>query len=57
MAAKGYWREISAILVFKVVGLALLYFLFVAPALTPPVNPADAARHLTASQGEATAAP
>jgi hypothetical protein len=57
MAAKGYWREISAILVFKVVGLALLYFLFVAPALTPPVNPADAARHLTAGQGAPMAAP
>jgi hypothetical protein len=57
MAAKGYWREISAILVFKAVGLALLYFLFVAPALTPPVNPADAARHLTAGQGAPMAAP
>ena len=57
MAAKGYWREISAILVFKAVGFALLYFLFVAPALTPPVGPADAARHLTAGQVAPMAAP
>ena len=30
MAAKGYWREISAVLVAKTIGILALYFLVVA---------------------------
>ena len=47
MAAKGYWREISAVLVAKTIGIVALYFLVVA-SLGPaqPVTPASVAAHL-----------
>ena len=43
MAAKGYWREISAVLVLKTIGIVLLYFLFVAPSAHSQVTPAKVA--------------
>ena len=47
MAAKGYWREVSAVLVAKTIGIVALYFLVVA-SLGPsqPVTPASVAAHL-----------
>lgn len=47
MAAKGYWREISAVLVAKTIALLALYFLVVA-SLGPsaPVTPGSVAAHL-----------
>ncbi len=48
MAAAGYWREISAVLVLKALALVLIYILLVVPAIPPSVTPASIARHLTA---------
>jgi len=46
MAAKDYWREISAALVLKGLGIALLYCLFVASSGSPVATPASVAAHL-----------
>ena len=49
MAAKGYWREISAVLVLKIIGISLLYFLFVAPLGPSEMTPASVADHLAST--------
>ncbi len=41
-----YWREISAVLCLKVVGLAALYYLFFSPATQMTPTPQDVAHHL-----------
>ena len=46
MAAKGYWREISAVLVAKTIAIIALYFLFIAPLGHSPVTAANVADHL-----------
>ena len=45
-AAKGYWREISAVLVLKTIGIALLYWLFVASLGPSELTPVSVAAHL-----------
>jgi hypothetical protein len=46
MARKGYWREISAVLVLKTVGILLLYCLFVVSLGPSEMAPASVAEHL-----------
>jgi hypothetical protein len=46
MPAKGYWREISAVLVAKTIAIIALYFLFIAPSGDSPVTAARVADHL-----------
>ncbi len=46
MAAKGYWREISAVLVLKTIGLVLLYCLVTASLGPSRMTPASVAQHL-----------
>jgi hypothetical protein len=46
MAPKGYWREISAVLVAKTIAIIALYFLFIAPSGHSPVTAAKVADHL-----------
>jgi hypothetical protein len=41
-----YWREITAVLCLKVIGLAALYYLFFSPANQMTPTPQDVARHL-----------
>ena len=41
-----YWQEIAGVLCLKVVGLALLYFFFFAPADRPVVTQQAVAQHL-----------
>ena len=55
MAAQGYWREISAVLVAKTIGIIALYFLVVA-SLGPaqPITPATIAAHLAPSAADGT---
>ena len=55
MAAKGYWREISAVLVAKTIGILALYFLVVA-SLGPaqPVTSASVAAHLAPGAANGT---
>jgi hypothetical protein len=55
MAAKGYWREISAVLVAKTIGILALYFLVVA-SLGPaqPVTSASVAAHLAPAAADGT---
>jgi hypothetical protein len=48
MAAKGYWREISAVLVVKTIGIVLLYCLFVGPSTSSDTTPGGVAAHLAA---------
>ena len=50
--AKGYWREISAILVLKVVGIGVLYALFFAPADRPAITAAAVADHIQQIGGQ-----
>ena len=50
--AKGYWREISAILVLKVVGIGVLYALFFAPADRPTVTVETVAAHIQQIGGQ-----
>ena len=45
MARKGYWREISAVLVLKTVGIMLLYCLFVVSLGPSEMTPASVAEH------------
>jgi hypothetical protein len=51
-SAKGYWREISAILVLKVVGIGVLYALFFAPADRPTVTAETVAAHFQQIGGQ-----
>jgi hypothetical protein len=55
MAAQGYWREISAVLVAKTIGIVALYFLVVA-SLGPaqPVTSASVAAHLAPAAPDET---
>jgi hypothetical protein len=46
MPAKGYWREISAVLVAKTIAIIALYFLFIAPSGHSSVTAAKVADHL-----------
>jgi hypothetical protein len=45
-ATRRYWREISAVLVLKVVGIGVLYALFFAPADRPAITAAAVADHI-----------
>ncbi len=55
MAAKGYWREISAVVVLKTFGIVLLYCLFVANLAASDPTPAAVAAHLAFPTGTANA--
>ena len=46
MPAKGYWREISAVLVAKTIAIIALYFLFIASLGHSPVTATNVADHL-----------
>jgi len=46
MPCSAYWREIVTVLCLKAVALALLYFLFFAPADRPTVTERVVAHHL-----------
>ena len=48
-----YWQEIAGVLCLKVVGLALLYVFFFAPADRPAVTQQTVAQHLLAAPGPA----
>ena len=50
--ARAYWREISAILVLKIMGIAVLYALFFGPANRATVGPETVAEHLEQSGGQ-----
>ena len=45
-AYRGYWREISAVLLLKAVAIGVLYGLFFAPGDRPAVTAASVAAHL-----------
>ena len=49
---KGYWLEISAILVLKVVGIGVLYALFFAPADRPAITAETVAEHFQQIGGQ-----
>jgi hypothetical protein len=49
---KGYWREISAIFVLKVVGIGVLYALFFAPADRPTITAETVAAHFQQIGGQ-----
>ena len=51
-SAKGYWREISAILVLKVVGIGVLYAFFFALADRPTLTVETVAAHLQQIGGQ-----
>jgi hypothetical protein len=51
-ATKGYWREISAIFVLKVVGIGVLYALFFAPADRPTITAETVAAHFQQIEGQ-----
>jgi len=55
MPAKGYWREISAVLVAKTIAIIALYFLFIAPSGDSPLTAAKVADHLAPAGSPATA--
>jgi hypothetical protein len=44
-AYRGYWREISAVLLLKAVAIGVLYGLFFAPAGRPVVTAESVAAH------------
>jgi len=50
-----YWREITAVLCLKGLGLAALYYLFFSPANQITPTPQDVAHHLVDSTKAATA--
>ena len=43
---KGYWREISAVLVLKAVAIGVLYALFFSPADRPDITAQSVADHI-----------
>jgi hypothetical protein len=45
-ATRRYWREISTVLVLKVVGIGVLYALFFTPADRPTVTAETVAAHI-----------
>jgi hypothetical protein len=49
-----YRRDIVAALGLKAIGLALLYFIFFAPANRPAITQQGVARHLLAMPGSGT---
>jgi hypothetical protein len=49
---RRYWREISSVLVLKVIGLVMLYGLFFGPGSRPDITPAAVAQHLGQSGGQ-----
>jgi hypothetical protein len=49
--AKSYWREISAVLVLKILAIGILYGLFFAPGERPAVTAETVATHLEESGG------
>jgi hypothetical protein len=46
MTTRGYWREISAVLVAKTIAIIALYCLFIAPSGPSSLTPAKVADHL-----------
>ena len=52
MARFAYWRDITAILLFKAAALSLLYFCFFAQADRPTVSQHLVAQHLLATAAE-----
>ena len=44
-AYRGYWREISTLLVLKAVAIGILYSLFFAPGSRPAVTAESVAAH------------
>jgi hypothetical protein len=50
-----YWREITAVLCLKVIGLAALYVFFFSPANQMTPTPQDVAHHLVDNSKAATA--
>jgi len=51
-ATKRYWREISAVLVLKVVAIGVLYALFFAPADRPVITAESVAAHFQQNGGQ-----
>ncbi len=51
-AIRRYWREISAVLVLKVVGIGVLYALFFAPADRPTITAETMAAHIQQNGGQ-----
>ncbi len=51
-ATRRYWREISTVLVLKVVGIGVLYALFFAPADRPTVTAEAVAAHFQQIGGQ-----
>ena len=51
-ATRRYWREISAVLVLKVVGIGVLYALFFAPADRPTITAETVAAHFQQIGGQ-----
>jgi membrane-anchored protein YejM (alkaline phosphatase superfamily) len=51
-AIKRYWREISAVLVLKVVAIGVLYALFFAPADRPIITAETVAAHFQQNGGQ-----
>jgi hypothetical protein len=45
-AYRGYWREISTVLLLKAVAIGVLYGLFFAPGARPVVTAQSVAAHL-----------
>lgn len=50
-ATKTYWREISAVLVLKIVAIGILYALFFAPTDRPVLTGDGVAAHIQQAGG------
>jgi len=57
MQVRGYWCEISAVLVLKSIGIALLYCLCVASLSPLDLTPASVAAHLASTSTKAATNP
>ena len=51
-AYRGYWREISTVLLLKAVAIGILYGLFFAPGGQPAVTAESVAAHLETRSGQ-----
>ena len=51
-AYRGYWREISTVLLLKAVAIGVLYGLFFAHAGQPAVTAESVAAHLETQSGQ-----
>jgi hypothetical protein len=45
-ATRGYWREISAVLLLKILAITILYALFFAPGNRPGLTAETVAGHI-----------